>query len=157
VPDDTFASFGHRVNVFVNGISGPELKAVMTKLGVEAKKDAEAAASGDLGGDPKFSGWAPRLDTRFDHAGEGRISFHPSKSGSGPWTVAEFGRHSAAGPPMTGPKLTKSGKVSKAKTKRWNGRTRGKGTATTALAKIEKATPDRFEAELRKALRKAFD
>lgn len=157
MPTDTFASFSHRIDQFVNGITGAELKGIMTKIGVEAKSDALKAASADLGGDPKFSGWAPRLETRFDHAGDGRISFHPTKSGAGPWTVAEFGRHTAAGPPMTGPKLTKTGKVSKAKTKRWNGRTRGKGTATKALAKIEAETPKRFEDEVKKALRSAFD
>jgi len=145
MPTDTFASFGRRVDKFVNGLSGSELRAIMTKVGVEAKGDATSAASGDLGGDPKFSGWAPRLDTRFDHVGSGRISFHPTRSAAGPWTVAEFGRHAAAGPP--------GGKRSR----RWNGRTRGKGTATKALAVIEAKTPDRIEAEVRKVLRKAFD
>lgn len=156
MPTDTFASFGHRIDTFVNGLSGGELKAVMTKVGVAAKSDALKAASADLGGDPKFSGWAPTLDTRFDHIGDGAISFHPSKKGAGPWTVAEFGRNSAAGPPMMGPKILKSGKASKAKGKRWNGRTRGKGTATKALAQIEKETPDRIEAEVKKAIQKAF-
>lgn len=157
MPTDTFASFGRRVDKFINGLSGAELKQVMTKVGVAAKGDALKAASADLGGDPKFSGWAPTLDTRFDHVGSGRVSFHPTKRGAGPWTVAEFGRNSTAGPRMTGPRLTQTGKVSKARQKRWNGRTQGKGTATKALAAIERETPDRIEAEVRKAIRKAFD
>jgi len=155
MPTDTFASFGHRVDVFVNGISGGELKQVMTKLGVAAKGDALSAASADLGGDPKFSGWAPVLETRFDHVGEGRISFHPTGKSAGPWTVAEFGRHQKEGPPS--PNLTKSGRARKGGARKWNGRTQGKGTATKALAKIEAATPDRFEKELQRALHKAFD
>ena len=154
---DSFESFARRVDGFVNGISDAQLKQIMTKLGVEAKKDAEGAASGDLGGDPKFSGWAPVLETRFDHVGEGRISFHPTRRAAGPWTVAEHGRNAGEGPRMTGPRLTKTGKMSKAKGKRWNGRTQGKGTATKALATIESKTPERFEAELKKALRKSFD
>lgn len=157
MPTDTFASFSRRVDVMVNGLSGGELKAVMTKIGVAAKDDALKAASADLGGDPKFSGWAPRLETRFDHIGSGRVSFHPTRSAAGPWTVAEVGRNAGEGPRMTGPRLTKTGKVSKAKTKRWNGRTRGKGTATKALARIEAETPKRYEAELKKVIRKAFD
>jgi hypothetical protein len=157
VPTDTFASFGRRVDVFVNGISNPELKRVMTEIGVAAKSDATSAASGDLGGDPKFSGWAPSLETRFDHIGEGRISFHPTRSGAGPWTVAEFGRNSTAGPRMTGPRLTKTGKVSKARQKRWNGRTQGKGTASKALAVIEAKTPKRLDDEVKRVIRKAFD
>lgn len=156
MPTDTFASFGRRVDVFINGITGGELKQVMTKIGVAAKGDATKAASADLGGDPKFSGWAPVLETRFDHIGNGRISFHPTKRAAGPWTVAEHGRHTMAGPPMTGPRLTKTGRVSKARTKKWNGRTAGKGTATDALVTIEKETPKRFEDELKKALKKSF-
>lgn len=139
MPTDTFASFQHRVDKFINGLSGAELKGVMTKVGVAAKADALKAASADLGGDPKFSGWAPTLDTRFDHVGDGRISFHPSKRGAGPWKVAESGRHPVRGK------------------KRYNGQTRGKGTATKALAQIEHETPDRIEAEVKKAIRKAFD
>jgi hypothetical protein len=156
MPNDTFASFSKRVDVFVNGITDPALKAAMTKIGVAAKADATAAASADLGGDPKFSGWAPILETRFDHVGEGRISFHPTRRAAGPWTVAEFGRNSTAGPRMIGPRITKTGKVSKAKQKRWNGRTAGKGTATAALAKIEAATPDRYDKEIGALIRKAF-
>lgn len=151
MPTDTFASFGHRIDVFANGISDSELKQVMTKLGVAAKADALSAASADLGGDPKFSGWAPTLETRFDHVGEGRISFHPTGKSAGPWTVAQEGRHQAAGPPAP----TK--KKGKGKGKKWNGRTAGKGTAMKALAKIEAETPDRFEKELKKVLKKAFD
>lgn len=145
MPTDTFASFAHRVDTFVNGLSGGELKAVMTKVGVAAKADAMKAASADLGGDPAFSGWSGALDTRFDHAGSGRISFHPTKRSAGKWTVAQEGRHAGAGPP--------GGKRSR----RWNGRTQGKGTATKALAAIERETPDRIEAEVKKALKKAFD
>lgn len=144
MPTDTFVSFQHRVDQFVNGISGADLKQVMTGVGVAAKGDALSAASSDLGGDPAFSGWSGALDTRFDHVGTGRISFHPSKRSAGKWTVAEFGRHSAAGPP--------GGKRSR----RWNGRTQGKGTATKALAAINQATPDRIEAEVKKAIAKAF-
>jgi hypothetical protein len=151
VPTDTFASFSHRVDVFVNGITDPQLKAIMTKIGTDAKKDALSAASADLGGDPKFSGWAPTLETRFDHVGEGRISFHPTGKSAGPWTVAERGRHAGAGPPSP----TK--KKGKGKGRKWNGRTQGKGTATAALAKIEQATPDRYDKEIKKLLHKAFD
>lgn len=151
MPEDTFSSFGHRVDVFANGISGGDLKKIMSHLGVDAKKDAEQAASADLGGDPKFSGWAPTLDTKFDHAGSGRISFHPTGKSAGPWTVAEEGRNQSAGPPSP----TK--KKGKGKGRKWNGRTQGKGTAAAALATVAKETPDRFEKELKKVLRKAFD
>jgi len=145
VPTDTFASFAKRLDTAINGLSGAQLKSVMTEVGVAAKADATKAASADLGGDPKFSGWAPTLDTRFDHVGSGRISFHPSKRSAGPWTVAEFGRHASAGPPG-----------GKGRQRRWNGRTRGKGTATKAVAAIERDAPDRIEAAVKKTIKKSF-
>lgn len=143
--DKAIASFG-----------GAELKKAMDRLGMEAKKDAKHAASLDLGGDPKFSGWPGSLDTRFDHAGQGRISFHPTPRSAGKWTVAEYGRNTNAGPAMVGPRLTKTGRVSKARVKRYNGRTAGKGTATEAVRLIEEETPGRVEEYIAKALKKAF-
>ena len=157
MPTDTFESFAKRLDTMVNGISGAQLRQVMTEVGVAAKKAAESAASADLGGDPKFSGWAPTLDTRFDHIGEGRISFHPTRRAAGPWTVAEFGRNSTAGPRMVGPRLTQTGRVSRARARRWNGRTQGKGTASDALRVIEKEAPKRIEDAVKKAIRKSFD
>jgi hypothetical protein len=136
---DTFASFAKRLDKFVDGLSGAELRKVMTDVGVAAKKDAASAASADLGGDPKFSGWAPTLDTRFDHVGEGRVSFHPSKRAAGPWTVAQSGRN------------PKRGK------RRYNGRTQGKGTADDALRVIERESPKRIEDAVKRAIRKSFD
>ena len=56
MPTDTFASFAHRLDTFVNGISDPQLKAIMTKVGVAAKADATAAASADLGGSVQVGG-----------------------------------------------------------------------------------------------------
>lgn len=156
MPNDTFKSFAARIDKAIASFGGDELKKAMEKLGTEAKRDARHAASIDLGGDPKFSGWLGSLDTRFDHAGQGRISFHPTPRSAGKWTVAEYGRNTNAGPRMTGPRLTKTGRVSKARVKRYNGRTAGKGTATEALAIIERETPKRAEHEIEKALKKAF-
>lgn len=167
--DDTFASFATKLTKFTNAFSDPELKAVMNKVGVNAKKIATAEASADLGGDPKFSGWTPTLDVRFDHIGEGRISFHPSRSGAGPWTVAERGRNQGNAGGFSGPGIsrstgltsrTKSGGLRKVRAttgKRWNGVTRGKHTATAALARIDRETPPIIEAAVAKTVRKLFD
>jgi hypothetical protein len=157
VADETFAQFEQRVTHFADDLQNAWARAVAEKAGVAAKKAATAAASADLGGDPKFSGWKPELVTRFDHLHPGLISFHPTKGSAGPWTVAEFGRHQSAGPHLIGVKLTKSGKVSKGKGKRWNGRTAGKHTASEALAKIDRQTPDIVDREFKVVLRKFFD
>jgi hypothetical protein len=47
--------------------------------------------------------------------------------------------------------------VSKAKAKRWNGRTEGKGTASDALAMIDREIPQLVDAEVTKAVRKFFN
>jgi hypothetical protein len=150
---DTFASFANKVERF-----GKELgdDAMGHALGKMAKAEATSAASADLGGDPKFSGWAPTLDTAYDIIGPGRISFHPKKRSAGPWTVAEFGRNQAEGPRMVGPRLTKTGKVSRARQKRYNGRTQGKQTASDALAAIDKKAPGVVDKQTKAAIRKFF-
>jgi hypothetical protein len=132
-------------------------KAMTDACGEAAKKEAEKAASADLGGDPKFSGWAPELVTRYDVIRPGRISFHPTRRSAGPWTVAEFGRNSTEGPRMTGPRLTKTGRISKARVKRYNGRTPAFHTATEALDLIEKRMPHVVNDEVGHVLRKFFD
>ena len=157
--DDSLGSFGRKVDGFIGELEAEKLRAMAAKVGVKAKQIATDAASADLGGDPAFSGWRPAtnwLATRFDHLEPGVISFHPTKRAAGPWTVAEFGRNRAAGPRMVGPRLTKTGKVSKARQRRYNGQTEGKGTASDALAKIEPMVPEVVDAEVTKALRKFF-
>ena len=151
---DTFASFDRRVAGFQRELGDNKMGHALGKM---AKEEAKKAASTDLGGDDKFSGWAAKpLDTAYDIIGAGRVSFKPKKRSAGPWTVAEFGRNQAAGPRMTGPRLTKTGKVSKARQKRWNGRTQGKGTATDALAAIDKKVPGVVDKQIGRAVRKFF-
>ena len=155
---DTPESFiARRLNPFINELEDAKLKAIADKMGVRAKALAKEAASADLGGDPKFSGWKPTLDTRYDHLSPGAIGFKPTRRAAGPWTVAEFGRNQAAGPRMVGPRLTKTGRVSKAKAKRWNGKTEPKNTATEALEAIEREMPQVVDAEVNKAIRKFFN
>jgi hypothetical protein len=159
VADDSLGSFGRKVGGFIDELEAEKLRAMATKVGVKAKQIATDAASADLGGDPAFSGWRPAtnwLATRFDHLDPGVISFHPTKRSAGPWTVAEFGRNRGEGPRMVGPRLTKTGKVSKARQRRYNGQTAGKGTASDALAKIEPMVPAVVDAEVTKAIRKFF-
>ena len=150
---DTFGSFNVKLGRLQKELTDD---ALMHDIGKMAKAEAMKAASADLGGDPKFSGWAPTLDTRYDIVGPGKLSFHPSKRAAGPWTVAEFGRNQAAGPRMVGPRLTRTGKVSKARRKRYNGQTKGKDTATDALRAIEPKVPKLVDSHIGRAIRKVF-
>jgi hypothetical protein len=160
--DESFAEFNNkRIEPLIDEWTNPKLRKLADKVGVQAKGIARKAASADLGGDPAFSGWRRGspfpLDTRYDHVGPGVISFHPTKRAAGPWTVAEVGRNTAAGPRMVGPRLTKTGKVSRARVKRYNGRTAGKNTATDALTEIEREFPKLVDSEVSKAVRRFFD
>jgi len=157
VADSPESFIARRLNPFLDELEGRKLKELADKMGVRAKALAKEAASADLGGDPKFSGWKPTLDTRYDHLSPGTIGFKPTRRAAGPWTVAEFGRNQAAGPRMVGPRLTKTGRVSKAKTKRWNGKTEPKNTATEALELIEREMPKVVDAEVSKAIRRFFN
>ena len=150
---DTFASFDRKVAGFQKELGDDKMGHALGKM---SKAEATKAASADLGGDPKFSGWKPTLDTAYDIIGPGRILFKPKRQAAGPWTVAEFGRNQAAGPRMVGPRLTKTGKVSRARQKRWNGRTQGKGTASDALAAIDKKASGVVDKQTKAALRKFF-
>jgi hypothetical protein len=163
---DTFASFGRKLDLFAKGLQDPELRQVMAKVGHVAQRAATRAASSDLGGDPKFSGWKPTLDTKVEHIGEGRIQIRPTRSSAGPWTVAEQGRNQGNSGGFAGPGVnrrtgatsrTKSGRLRKVRqgSKRWNGRTAGKGTASKAEAQMERETPPIFDAAVREAIRKA--
>lgn len=144
---DTFASFGRRLDNFSKAMTDDALS---HSLGKMAKEEATKAASTDLGGDPKFSGWAPTLDTRYDIIGPGRISFHPSRRSAGPWTVAQFGRNAGAGPAI-------GSKGRRGTRRRWNGRTSGKGTADDALNGIDKKAPIVVEKQIGLAIRKFFN
>lgn len=164
---DTFASFNARIARMEAELSGPYLRRHMTDVGKMAQKVATEEASADLGGDPKFSGWPPLLDTKFDKVSEGVISFHPTRTSAGPWTVAERGRGNSNSSDFAGPGVnrrtgatnrTKSGKLRKvsatrARARKWSGYTRGKGTATRATAVIDKRTVKMTQAFVRSATR----
>ena len=143
---DTFASFAHKLDKFTHELGDDALGHAIGKM---AKEEATKAASADLGGDPKFSGWAATLDTRYDIVGPGRVSFHPSRRSAGPWTVAELGRNTASGPAI-------GGKGKRGTRRRWNGRTQGKGTATAAVGAIEPKVPKIVETQIARAIRKVF-
>jgi len=144
---DSFQSFARKVDRFQHELTDDALS---HDLGKMAKDEAKKAASADLGGDDKFSGWAKApLVTRYDIIGPGRVSFHPTPRSAGPWRVADEGRNQAAGPAI-------GGKARGGRRKRWNGRTQGKGTATDALAAIEPKVPKLAEQQVARAIRKVF-
>jgi hypothetical protein len=162
---ETLQSFGRKVELFQKELTDDAQSHAIGKM---AKEAAKQAASADLGGDPKFSGWAPTLDTRYDVIGPGRVSFHPTPKSAGPWTVAESGRNQGNAGGFSGPGAnrdtgvtarTKSGGVRKVRARqgrRWNGRTQGKNTASDALALIDKRLPKLVDSNIGRTIRKVF-
>ena len=152
---DTFASFNVKLSKFQRELGDD---ATMHAIGKMAKDEARKAASADLGGDPKFSGWAPELTTRYDIVGRGRLLLKPgSKRAAGPWTVAEQGRNQMIGPRIRSSSLTPTGRRRSARSiRRWNGRTEGKQTASDAVAAIEKRVPKIVDQRVGRAIRRTF-
>lgn len=152
---DTPAEFNQRLDKLVKEYNEASAwqRRVGRKIAADVAKRAEREASRDLGGDPKFSGWAPTLDTRsrFEPS-EGVTIFSPTRRGAGPWTVAEQGRNQqtsgitpnfgqSRGTSRISAKTGKAVKGRARKARRWNGRTEGKGTATRVVNYARKKAP----------------
>ena len=165
----SFAAFGAELDKLQREFDRVERARITRLMGERAQAIAEQAASRDLGGDPKFSGWAPRLDTELVTKSDGSTLIGPTRSSAGPWTVAESGRNQGNARGFFGPGVnvrtgltsrTKTGAVRKVrvrKGRRWNGYTTGKGTASDATARMERELPLIAEAGVRRVLVKHFD
>ena len=166
---ESLAEFGRELNGLGKDLTTAEKRKITDAMGKRAQQLAQRAASNDLGGDPKFSGWAPTLETQVRRLSDGSALVTPTKQSAGPWTVAERGRNQGDVNAFMGPGInrstgitarTKGGGVRKVrafKAKRWNGVTRGKGTASDAVGQMERELPQIAEKGVRKAIRKRFD
>lgn len=162
---DTLKSYAVKAENLAKAWSGLKLKQAMARIGGEAEKLATKAASADLGGDPKFSGWKPRLEVEIKHTGPGQIVIHPSRFSAGPWTVAEQGRLGD----FQGPGINaRTGRTARRKdgslrkmrgrpsAKRWTGTTAGKSTASDAVAMFNRELPKAVEKEWGRAIGDTF-
>jgi hypothetical protein len=161
----SFEAFGREVEALGREMRDVEKRRITKAQAERGQTLAERAASNDLGGDPKFSGWAPILDTKVTVKRDGSSVLGPTRLSAGPWTVAQFGRNRGNASGSFGPaapRFNKNGAVRKVrarKAKRWNGYTRGKQTADDAARMIESDAEVRRLAEdgLRRATRRHFD
>lgn len=153
-----YRSFGDAAKPFgalAKDLAGDGLEHTNREIGTRAKQLAQQAAAADLGGDPKFSGWAPTLETQYRslRKPDQGVIVSPTKRSAGPWTVAEDGRNRGAGG-FAGPGINRrTGRTSAGvragtsrvranrrggRVKRWNGYTDGKSTASDAVALFER-------------------
>ena len=141
-----------------------------TRLMAEtAAKIARGEAARDLGGDTRFSGWTPGPDLgdlKIRRVGKTGAVVSPSRRSAGGWTVAQFGRNKGNAKGFQGPgvnrktgarSFTKTGKVRRFRSRRWNGYTAGKGTADRTVDAAEKAADKIADRAMRTAVRKHFD
>jgi hypothetical protein len=87
---DTFQSFAQKVDKLERELSGD---AMMTRVGLAAKKAALDAAEGDLGSDRVFSGFGRRnakLGARYDITGVSAVNLELYPKGL--WVLANDGR-----------------------------------------------------------------
>ena len=158
---ESLAAYRHELAGLESDLTGPEKAKIVRQMANAARTIAADEAANDLGADRAFSGWTRanpiKLDTRLVNAADGTIIMTPStKRAAGPWTVAEQGRNAAFGPRLLGPRLTKSGRISKARRRRYNGRTSGKGTASDAVKKMDQQLPKIADKGVKAATRKRF-
>ncbi len=163
------AAFAAEVRKMERTLEREQRKA--TRAMAEAMADtARTEAARDLGGDTMFSGWTPGpnlSDLRFrrSRSGVGTL-LTPTRSSAGGWTVAQWGRNQGNVGLFQGPgvnrrtgasSFTKTGKVRRFRSRRWNGRTAGKGTADRAFARSEKEAEKIADRAMRTAIRRHFD
>jgi len=153
-------------------LTGPEKRQVTRAMGLEAQRIAATQAARSLGGDRAFSGWnrgSPiALDTRLSSARDFNMLMVPTRRSAGPWTVAEQGRNQGNASGFSGPGInrstgltarTKSGAVRRTRaraSRRWNGVTRGRRTATNAVTEMNRRLPPVADKAVLKISRKRF-
>lgn len=165
----SFADFAAALDKLTADLTGPERKRITREMAGSGQKLAESAASSDLGGDPKFSGWKPPLETQIRSARNFNTLLTPTRHSAGPWTVAERGRNTNASSGFLGPGVdsvtgltarTKKGNIRVVRARaarRWNGRTAGKNTASDAVRAMEAKLPDIAEKGVAAAIERRFD
>lgn len=122
-----------------------ESRQVLNRIGVAAKKDADEAVGGDVS-DRSMSGWwrgrPIQVGARFDVVSADEVKVSPTPRSRGPWRVLEEGRQAG------------TSKSRRGRAPRTVGATRGKGTWSDAVDKMERRTPERFARELNTVLRR---
>lgn len=164
---ESFKDFGSAFEAMTKEIE-QDRKLWALEMAKRAEAIGKAEATADLGADLKFSHWAPRWDTRIKPTSTGAVLL-PTRSGAGVITVANQGRHNANASGFAGPGINKKtgltkklksggvGKVKAVKGKRWNGSTRGMGTADRAVARMERELYSIAEKGLTRTQMRHFD
>jgi hypothetical protein len=137
-------------------------------MGREAEKATRSVVMRTFGSKRGFSGWRRKktvpINTRLIDGRKGATIMAPTKSSAGVATTAQFGRNPGGGglgarssPRMVGPRLTKTGKISKARVRRYNGTTQPMRTSDKAVKEAERRVPRVTDRAVRRVVAKRFD
>lgn len=159
------AAFAKKIGRVSAELDGTAARKRLTRVAVDTKKDVDEAVKGDLG-DQSMSGWRRGkpfdIKGRFDIKSDSSFEVNPVPRGRGPMRVLEQGRNQGGASGFHGPGIVRKGgkgygagetvrnangkvrKVRTYKTKRWNGRTEGKGTWTDAVRLMQNRVPGRI-------------
>ena len=156
------AAFERELNAMSREIVGAKKRKILMPMAERAQKIVDAQVAADLT-QSDFSGWrrgAPiKLETKIKPLPSNAMLISPTKATAGPFTVLELGRNpgEAGIGPIQGPMLTKTGRISRKRRKRFNGQTKGKGSSTKAVADIDAAMPRLAEDGIRQVMVRHFD
>lgn len=158
---DDFATYARRIERLNKALSGPDKRKVLTRLGVEAKKDVAEAIKSDLG-DLSMSNWRRgrpiNITSRFDIKSDDTLEVTPSPRARGPMRVLEEGRRGGSASDLVQGRRTKSGNRRRGRARGRNqGATAAKNTWSDAERLIADRTPQRVDQAHQQALRAAFD
>jgi hypothetical protein len=165
----SLAAFNRQIELMAKELDGAGKRKITVAMAEHAQKAIPPAVRADLGGDEKFSGWAPELVTEIKVTRDNAAIIHPTRSSAGPFTVAEVGRNQGNASGFAGPGInrrtgltsrTKSGGIRNQRSRagrRWNGATRGFGTSSKAIAAMDKGLDDVVEKESRRVMVKHVD
>ena len=167
---DSFKAYERELARFQAEFERTEKKRITEEQAAEAQKIAERAFSKVLGGDAKFSGWEPVLETQVKPLRDGASLLMPTKTSAGPITVAFEGRNRGGTTAFLGPGANRNTgatarnqstgavrKVRKFQARRWNGYTDPKLSPADIRDPAEERANAIAEKRYRKALQKHFD
>lgn len=154
-----FAALHAKLGKVTDALGPAGMKAALTDVGVQSKKDMTIEAGRAVGGDLRFSGWkrVGPLSSGFDIEGTSVI-IKPRPGG--PWMVAEKGRRPTKAPRKRSRAVlaTPWGPRTYTKSEPLRiGRTAGKNALSKAAERIQRTAPARYEEALQRQLREAFD
>jgi hypothetical protein len=143
---DDFSALARKIDRLATEFGDRAIADLNKRVGMETKKDVDAAVKGDLG-DLSMSNWRRgrpiQINGRFDVEGDSLV-ISPAKRASGPMRVLEDGRRAG------------TARARRGRPGRRVSSSRGKSTWSDAVQIMEREVPGRIAKQVNKAIRSAL-